>query len=339
MIKENMTSRERVLACINNEEFDRIPLICPTSVATLESCRQIGVLFNEVHLDADKMAALASTSYDFLGFDSIMPYFSVIQEAAAFGCEINWGSGEAMPNQKSTVFDDPEQFRLPDDLLDRKPLKTVIDAIKLLRKKYGNDVAIIGKVMGPWTLSYHLYGVENLLIDTIEDPEKVRAFLDKFKEISLRFAEAQFEAGADILTWADHATGDLVSPQTYKDFLLPVHKEINKRLSDKIVILHCCGNTYDRIQYFAEAGFPIFHFDSRNDIRKSLEAAGNMKLTGCINNPNILLNGSIGDVENQVGEIIESGIKLISPECAIPLKVKNENLTAIKKAMIKYQRK
>lgn len=27
--------------------------------------------------------------------------------------------------------------------------------------------------MGPWTLSYHLYGVQRFLMDTILDPDKV----------------------------------------------------------------------------------------------------------------------------------------------------------------------
>ena len=161
-----------------------------------------------------------------------------------------------MPNQKSTVFQDPDQFKMPEDLLDRLPLRTVIEAIKLLHRKYGNDVVIVGKVMGPWTLSYHLHGVQDFLVETITEPEIVHAFLDKFKDISLKFAEAQFEAGAAVLTWADHATADLIGPSAYRDFLLPVHKKINERLKGRTIILHCCGNTFDRIEYFAEAGFP-----------------------------------------------------------------------------------
>lgn len=331
--KAAMTSRERVLSCINNGDADRLPLINPVSVATAESCYNLNISFKDVHLDSEKMAALAAYSYEHLGFDSVMPYFSVCQEAAALGCEINWGTDIDMPTQRSSAYNDPGEFKLPSNFLDRLPIKTVIDAIKLMRKKYGNDVAIIGKVMGPWTLSYHLYGVENFLMDTIEEPERVHAFLDKFKEISKTFALAQLEAGADMITWADHATADLVSPKSYKEFLLPVHKQINLEFKDNINILHCCGNTLDRIPLFAETGFQIFHFDSKNDIKQSIEAAGKMMLTGCVNNPAVLLNGSQSDVRNQVIDIVSNGIKLISPECAIPLKVNNNNLLAISETL------
>jgi len=89
MVKEFMTSRERVFACINGKDYARPPVISPTSVATLGSCSLAGISFNEVHLDADKMAALAGISYERLGFDTAAPYFSVVQEAAAFGCQID----------------------------------------------------------------------------------------------------------------------------------------------------------------------------------------------------------------------------------------------------------
>jgi [methyl-Co(III) methanol-specific corrinoid protein]:coenzyme M methyltransferase len=289
----------------------------------------IGVNFNEVHLDADKMAALAATGYENLGFDSVMPYFSVVHEAAAFGCEIDWGKGDAMPNQKSAVFNEPDEFKMPEDFLDRLPIRTVIEAIRLLRQKFGDNVFIIGKVMGPWTLSYHLHGVEDFLIETSIEPQKVKGFLNTFKTITRVFAQAQFDMGADAVTLADHATCDLVSPHAYRELLLPVHKELNGIFKGKKLILHCCGNTLDRIGMFAEAGFGLFHFDSKNDIGQAKKAAGSMKLTGCVNNPEVLLNGNRKDVERQVRKIIGEGIGLISPECAVPLRVKNENLCEI----------
>lgn len=325
----DLTPKERFFTLLEGKEADRAAVINPTSVATVESCGKLGINLSEVHLDSEKMTALATHSYENLGFDSVMPYFSVIQEAAAFGCGIDWGTGDAMPNQKSVVFTDPEQFKMPDDFLDRLPIKTVVESIAGLRKRLGRGALIIGKVMGPWTLSYQLHGVEDFLVETITEPETVKEFLDRFKKITIAFAAAQFEAGADIITLADHATADLVSPVTYKELLLPVHKEINKYFNDRKFILHCCGNTLDRMHLFAEAGFPVFHFDSKNDIGQSTKASGSMMLTGCVNNPEVLLKGTAGDVEKQVEEILAGGIRLVSPECAIPLKVSNANLEAI----------
>lgn len=73
----------------------------------------------------------------------------------------------------------------------------------------------------------------------------------------------------------------------------------------------------------------MFHFDSQNDIARSVEAAGEMRLAGCVNNVDVLLNGSSKDVAKQVKAIAAGGIRLIGLECALPLRVKNENLAAI----------
>ncbi len=328
-----MTSRERFFASLAGKEVDRKPVINPTSTATKETCDILGFSFKDVHLDTDKTAALAAFNCEQLGFDSVMPYYSVVLEAAAFGADIDWGSDVEMPNQKRPVFSNPNDFVMPTDFLDKLPIKTVLDSIKLLRKKLGDDAVILGKVMGPWTLSYHLHGIEDFLIETITDPDMVQEFLQKFKEISIKFADAQFEAGADVVTIADHATADLVGPATYKEFLMPVHKEINEYFKDRTTILHCCGNTLDRIAMFREGGFNIFHFDSKNDISKALIEASDMQLAGCIANSEILLNGTVEDVRRQTIEVAASGVKFVAPECAIPLRVKNVNLHEISKTV------
>ena len=38
----------------------------------------------------------------------------------------------------------------------------------------GDSAAVCGKVFGPWTLAYHLFGVENFLIGTLDDPAATR---------------------------------------------------------------------------------------------------------------------------------------------------------------------
>jgi len=346
VIKKQMIPKERVMAVFNGESFDRIPVINPTSIATVESMKLTGAYFPHVHTDADKMAALAAAGHDIIGFDTVMPYFSVHQEAAALGCDIDWGNIDTMPTiVGNNPIKNPDDFKMPKDFLDRKPIKTVLEAIKLLKKKYKDKVVVVGKVMGPWTLSYHLHGVQNFLLETILEPEKVREFLKVFKQVSITFATAQFEAGIDMLTWADHATGDLISPKGYKEFLFPVHKEVISVLKKSMpkyipIVLHTCGKTMDRMSYFAEAGFDAFHFDSRNDPRKSIEIVGDrMLLTGCVNNPQTLLNRNTDEVRREVNGIIDAGIKLVSPECAIPCRVPNRNLIEIVKTAESYKKK
>jgi [methyl-Co(III) methanol-specific corrinoid protein]:coenzyme M methyltransferase len=285
--------------------------------------------FPDVHLSGEKMARLAAGAYEILGFDAIMPYFSVVAEAAALGCDVDWGDIENMPVEHSHPWSDPEEVRIPENFLEKQSIKAVLDAIRILRDRYGQQVAIVGKVMGPWTLSYHVHGIQAFLMETITDPQKVRGFLDRLKEVTVLFGSAQIQAGADVLCIADHATGDLVGPWVYRDILLPYHQALTQRLGCPTV-LHICGNTLNRLEYICESGFDAFHFDSKVDAKSAAEkVSGKISLMGNINNPECLLMGTPDQVADQVRYAIQAGIDVIGPECAIPLSTPLENLKAI----------
>ena len=65
------------------------------------------------------------------------------------------------------------------------------------------------------------------------------------------FAAAQFEAGVDMVTWAEHVTRDLVSASIYEEFVLEVHKKVLQEVKTwGPVVLHVCGNVEDRISLY-----------------------------------------------------------------------------------------
>ena len=328
-----MNSKERVTAIFNGQETDRPAVINPTSVLTAESLRALGLSCPAVHLEADKMAAAAAVGCELCGFESVMPKFGVVHSAAALGAEVDWHPGDnAMPVIRRHPISDPGQFKMPKDFLDRPEVKVVLDALRLLKRRYGDSIVIIGKVFGPWTTAYNLCGTGEFLIETALDPAKAAAYLEVFTPPGILFAEAQYEAGADMLLWGDHVSGDLCSPATYKELLLPIHQKINGSLLAKKgpVIMHACGKTLDRMRLIAQSGFECFHYDSRNDARAALaEVDGKILLTGGIDNTGVLLNGQPEDVREQALDLMEAGIPLISPECAISLKTPNRNLVEL----------
>lgn len=328
-----MSPKRRFLSALFGGRVDRVPVGNPTSVATVELMEATGAYFPEAHLDAQKMAALSAAGHDLLGYDTIAPIFSVQQEAAALGCQVDWGDPHNMPVNTTSPYTEPEQIEIPADLLERPSVRVVLDALQLLRRRYGDHVAIVGKVMGPWTLSYHLYGLQPFLEDTILNPARVRRFLQSLKRVSILFGKAQIQAGADVLVVADHATGDLVSPACYRDFLLPVHQELTAELGCP-TILHICGDTTNRLEYIARAGFDAFHFDSKVDAAEALAiASGRISLVGNVNNPETLLRGSPAEVKAEVRRLLRAGVPIIGPECAVPLATPNRNLAAIVEAV------
>ena len=184
-------------------------------------------------------------------------------------------------------------FKYPKDFLERKSVRIVLDALEILRRRVGGRVAIIGKVMGPWTLSYHMAGTQNFLLQVgMEEKAKVLRMLEHLTPVTIAYAQAQFQAGADAVVVADHATGNLVGPYHYKEYLLPFHKTIATQVGGPL-ILHVCGNCSDRLELFAEAGFDAYHFEWQVDAKEAVRRIGErMSLVGNVNNPRVLLQGT-----------------------------------------------
>jgi len=333
--KETMTSRERVLNALAGKAVDRPPVSNPTNVATVELMDLVNAPFPAACRNPELNARLAATGYTELGFDSIMPYFTIIQESSALGCEVQWEQKDNWPTVRMTnpIWKTPQDVKIPSGFLEHPDNLAITRSISMLKQEFGKEVAIIGKTMGPWTLGYHVFGVEKFLLMSIDDPKATFDALRRMKEITILFGQAQIDAGADALCLPDHATGDLVSGEYYKRFLMEMHQELVEELKVPL-ILHICGNTLDRMDYIAQTGMAAFHFDSRNDPQKAMDIVNKrIRLVGNINNPTTLYARGPAEVRAEVFKCLDAGVELIAPECAIPLATRLENLLEIPKAV------
>ena len=106
-------------------------------------------------------------------------------------------------------------------------MRVLLDAISILRRHVGGKAAIIGKAMGPWTLSYHMAGTQNFLLQVglrelnkVNKTSRVDACFD-------RIGEGSVPGRGGLGGLPTHATGNLVSPvDCTRSSLLPFHKEL-----------------------------------------------------------------------------------------------------------------
>ncbi len=330
-----MTPRELALMQLFGEKTAQKAVFNPVSSATVEQMEIMNSFFPHAHTDAEKMYDLARASFEILEYDAIMPLFSVVIESYAVGCKVDWGMIDKMPTVTGRLWKGYSDIDFDRSFLSNHAIKAVLNCISKLKQKYPQAL-IAGKVFGPWTLSYHFFGLEDFLIKTITHPGEVKDILNKLTDITLWFAQAQIEAGADAITVADHATRDLCSPDAYRDFLIPIHSQLAQSIGVP-TILHICGNTADRIEHICRTKMNAFHFESKVDACKAVELAKKrIALIGNINNPSVLLFGSPGDVAQKVKYAIDCGVDIIGPECAVPLKTPLENLKMVARATREY---
>ena len=262
-----------------------------------------------------------------------MPLFSVCHESAALGCDIDWGGPLQMPRCRGATYKINDPIRIPPDLLAHPACRVPLEAIRLLKRRLGDSAAVCGKIFGPWTLAYHLFGVENFLIGTIDSPDGTRDILRRLLPVALQFARAQIDAGADCLLVGDHATRDLCSPAAYRDFLQEIHALLAREIACPL-ILHICGNTSDRIGMIAQTGMACFHWDTKTGTPAAVRqlAGPNLSLMGGISNY-LLLTGTPEQVRAAAADAAAGDIDIVAPECAIPLGTPLANLQAVAAAV------
>jgi MtaA/CmuA family methyltransferase len=317
-------------ALYNGRKGTRPPAGSVTSIVCRELMDAAGISFPQAHVDAGAMAELALAGHEIIGFDTVMPEYSVHQEAAALGCEVDWGSRDSMPDSRNFPYEDFSDITVPENILEKPSMRVVLDALSILRRHVGGKAAIVGKVMGPWTLAYHMAGTQNLLLQIgLGEKDKINRMLRQLMPVTIAFARAQFQAGADAVVLADHATGNLVGAYHYQEYLLPIHQEMTSTIEGPL-ILHVCGNCLDRIELFADAGFDAYHFEWQVDSKVAVEKVGHrICLVGNVNNAQTLFQGTPDDVRKQVRYAVEAGVNIIAPECAVPLGTPLENLKAL----------
>jgi [methyl-Co(III) methanol-specific corrinoid protein]:coenzyme M methyltransferase len=232
-----------------------------------------------------------------------------------------------MPNCGQALLGDvKELLPIPPDFLKHPACAVPLQALRLLKRRYGADIAVVGKVFGPWTLGYHVYGIENFLMASLDEPDNVKRAMRRLMEVTLGFATAQLEAGADALCLADHCTRDLCSPATYRDLLLEFHQQLHEQIPCPI-LLHICGHTADRIPFIRSTGIECFHFDSDVPSAQARELAGDrLALMGGTSNLAVVLHGTPASITKDIEEKLANKIDILGPECAVPLDAPCKNL-------------
>ena len=298
-----------------------------------------GCAMPEVHLDAERLVNLCAASHELFGFDGVTFILNYFNEPAALGCSMNWGGPAELPVYTSHPWQHIEQATIPADLLDRPPISTYLEGLRIAKKRYGHEVAVLGKVMGPFSMAQVMHGVENVMLGLTDNPELIRQFLEICASILVRCANAQFEQGIDALAIGEGGAGaNMLSPQMYADILLDVHKRMIAEIQGP-TIMHICGDITPRLDSLRQIGLHCFNFDwaiaprlMRERSKSSFRIMGNVNTTD-------LLTGSPEDIRSQVFENLEAGVDVISPGCAISPRCPSPNIKAMSEAIIAWKDK
>jgi uroporphyrinogen-III decarboxylase len=132
-----------------------------------------------------------------------------------------------------------------------------------------------------------LVGLERLMVALVDEPRRVHRALHRRQEIVLRQAEEIRRAGARFI-WIGEgmASGSLISPAAYREFVLPYERELvgHIRKLGALSLLHICGNTTRMLAEIAETGADGCDVDSPTDWGAAVSILGpSMCVKGNVN--------------------------------------------------------
>ncbi|HEY8910027.1 MAG TPA: uroporphyrinogen decarboxylase family protein [Desulfosporosinus sp.] len=258
-----MNSFERLLSTVQFRKPDRQLVIAPVfghaavlSNIDLSDYVQTGELLAECQLNA----------LERYQNDAVFAVMDANVETEAAGSILEYRSN-MYPMIKHHVLEDIGSFNkliIPDPYsAGRMPEQ--LQAVKRLRQELGNDVAVIGCVLGPMSLTGQLLGLEKALFLAVDEPEIFESIMDYATKVIIGFGCAQLNAGAHfIMIFEPTGSPAVIPPGFFRELLVPRLKQIFQSyttIGSVANYLHIVGPIKPILPYFKEAGVNLANFD------------------------------------------------------------------------------
>lgn len=340
-----MTSRERVVAAALRGVPDVLPVALYNGNQAIVSA---GFRIGECCTDGKKLAEAQLRAWEALGQDVIVVQSDGYYIAEAMGSVVRHHPDSMPTLEKPAVqeMSDISRLKKPDPASDGR-MHVYLEAIRILRGRVGDSVAIRGCGAGPFVQACHLLGTERFMLELalayhgLSGAEQaMRDLLGLCCDTLIDFVSAQLELGATIVQCADSSASlDMISPDTYEKYALPYERRFFEairplcRERGAVSLLHICGNNTKILPLLAKTGADIVEVDHKVDLGiakqvmgGSVALIGNMDPVGC------LLFGSVAEVQRAALECIDKaaggGGFILGSGCEVPIGTPRENLEA-----------
>ncbi len=330
-----MTSLERITAAANFATPDRVPVVAQVfgHAAVLA-----GVGVGDYVRDGALLARCQLAALRHYGYDAVFALMDVNVEAEALGARLRWAADryptiEAYPLTARRL--DPAGLALPDPWQAGR-MPELLRAARLLREAVGEEVLVVGCVLGPMTLASQLLGLEAAIYLAIDAPERFGRLLDFATEVATRFGIAQIQAGAHLpVVFDPSATPEVLPPQFYREFLLPRLTRLCaafKAAGAPLNWLHTAGAAESILPFYPLMGVDIANLDFSVDPERAMRALPHTCLDGNLR-PLSFVCDSPADIAAASAGLLDlfaaRGGFILSSGCEIPPEARPDNVAAM----------
>ena len=304
----SITSKERIIAAINKEEVDRVPIGPPFQ--GYWSLNLKGIKVQESIDDPMKAARAQMDTVESCKFDLLETIWDWLSPVEALGCEVKIPDFGTIPTWAGIINEpgDLDKVEIPDPTKDYR-FMAAMETTRILAEELGKEKFLIQTVVSPFTLAGEMRGVETMMMDTVMEPEFVQNILRLSTDVMKEYIEEAVTSDADGIILCDPtASGSLISKDYFVEFSQPYMRECGKAIRDagKYFLIHICGDTSDRLDDVVDVGADIFSVDYQVDVGEALEQVGDKQtILGNVKPAQTLFSGTPDDVRAESLQCIQ----------------------------------
>ncbi|MEL7609289.1 MAG: uroporphyrinogen decarboxylase family protein [Bacillota bacterium] len=210
----------------------------------------------------------------------------------------------------------------------------IVETAKLLARECGQEFLVGSGQWGPFTLAGQMLGIKLLVRLLLKDKPALLHVLEFTREVCLKYWQLFIDAGVELLRASEMtASGDLISPKQFEEFVLPSNIRLFSAVSGKVpaTMLHVCGNTTNNLPLFLQTGANAISIDSKVSLSAVRDScAGRIAFAGNIDPVSVMLQGSqekVREVSLQCAQNVGSHEGyILMPGCDLPPDVPIENV-------------
>ena len=338
-----MKGRERVESALKLEVPDRVPVMSGMDALVAKAA---GKTVQKYYSDAETYADVAMSAWKILGFDEIFAWWPHILPEA-MGAKLSYQEDD-YPTIKAPIIrtmDDVEKLRIPDPYKDGK-LPLVLEAMRILDDKVGDQVCLCGATYGPYTEIGNLMGFERLLIETMKGSEMVKKLSKKLIDAKTRFGQAMVEAGCQLIWMSEPMASPPILPVgTYEEIVLPPWIELTRALKSAgaYVCWHPCARTNGEgaiLEQLLRGNADMISFSETVNLHNVKRMFAHKKCVAGNIDPVMVGQATTERIEQEVKSIIEDAASeggfVFTPGCSIPLNTPIRNVEAMINSVHRY---
>jgi len=341
---DQMTPVERLNGFLTGGDMDRIlamPLICSMSG------KAAGMTHKQKRATGASEAQCQIANYERFGNDLLIAEYGLHTIGKELG-SVMGDPEDAVPAIMKHVLDDLDDIdkldfsrALPENSPD---YQKHLECVKILVDKMGQEVPTGVLITGPFTAVSSIYPVEKLLRATRRNPEAIHKLLRACTDVLKELHKGYIEAGAMILFCEPIATGSIINPKEYLEFVKPYTIELmdNIHANNGMVCYHICGDTKHIIPEMVKTGPDMISIDNRVPLALAKEyIQPYMPLVGNVDPVETMILGTPEDVDKAVKECVKVGYDcehgyILCTGCDLNGAVPLENLDALMAAVRTY---